>query len=174
MTPKVFEDERGFFFESYNKQVFNEAGIHEDLIQDNHARSTKSVIRGLHFQKKYPQGKLVRVIQGSVLDVIVDIRKNSPSYGKWFSCAISAENKKQIWIPGGLAHGYSVLTDSAEFVYKVTDFYHPEDERGIRWDDLDLNINWQISNPIVSAKDQKLPRYKEASVDFPMFKTNSF
>lgn len=174
LSPKVFEDQRGFFLESYNKRTYEKLGICDEFVQDNHARSIKNVVRGLHYQKNYPQGKLVRVLEGSVLDVIVDIRIGSPTFGEWFSCEISAENQKQIWIPGGLAHGYSVLSESADFFYKVTDYYHPEDEKGVRWNDSELNIEWQVLNPIVSDKDQKLPAFNEALNDFPSFKSNSF
>ena len=161
ITPKVFTDDRGFFLESYNRMSFKAAGIDEEFVQDNHSKSTKGVVRGLHYQKKYPQGKLTSVIQGEVLDVILDIRKASPTFGKWESILISEENNKQVWIPGGLAHGYSVLSETAEFCYKVTDYYHPEDEAGIRWNDPQLNIDWQVESPILSEKDKKLPMLSE-------------
>jgi dTDP-4-dehydrorhamnose 3,5-epimerase len=161
VTPKVFGDERGFFLETYNKEKFQQAGIEPEFVQDNHSKSIRGVVRGLHYQKKFPQGKLIRAIQGEVLDVIVDIRRGSPTFTRWISILISAENKKQVWIPGGLAHGFSVLSETAEFCYKVTDYYHPEDEAGIRWNDPQLNINWQVQNPLLSEKDSGLPLLAE-------------
>jgi dTDP-4-dehydrorhamnose 3,5-epimerase len=169
VTPKVFGDERGFFLETYNKEDFQQAGIEPEFVQDNHSKSIRGVVRGLHYQKKFPQGKLIRAIQGEVLDVIVDIRRGSPTFARWISILISAENKKQVWIPGGLAHGFSVLSETAEFCYKVTDYYHPEDEGGIRWDDPQLKIDWQIQNPQLSEKDSKLPLLAEAEGDLPFF-----
>ncbi len=138
-------------------------------MQDNHSKSTHGALRGLHYQRKFPQGKLIRVIQGEVLDVIVDIRRGSPTFSKWISILISAENRKQVWIPGGLAHGFVVLSETAEFCYKVTDYYHPEDEAGIRWDDPQLKIDWQVENPLLSEKDAGLPLLAEAEADLPMF-----
>lgn len=173
LNPKVFEDDRGFFLESYNKKDFEEAGIAEEFVQDNHSRSCKGVLRGLHYQQNHPQGKLIRAVRGKVLDVIVDIRKGSPTFGQWLSVELSAENKKQIWIPKGLAHGFSVLSNEAEFCYKVTDFYHPEDEKGILWNDPQLAIDWQVSDPILSAKDQLLPTIDEANKDLPVFEPDS-
>ena len=173
LHPKVFEDERGFFFESYNKQKLEAVGIAEAFVQDNHSKSSRGVLRGLHYQVRYPQGKLVRIIQGEVLDVVVDIRRGSPTFGQWISVLISAENKKQVWIPGGLAHGFAVLSETAEFCYKVTDYYHPEDEAGIRWDDPQLGIDWQIQNPVLSPKDQALPYLNEVTSDLPLFKPDA-
>jgi dTDP-4-dehydrorhamnose 3,5-epimerase len=157
IEPKVFGDERGFFFESFNKQSFAEAiGIEDDFVQDNHSKSTKGVLRGLHYQIKQPQGKLVRVVSGEVLDVVVDIRKSSGTYGQWVSVTLSADDKRQLWVPPGFAHGFVVLSDSAEFLYKTTDYYAPEHERCIRWNDADLAIDWQYSDaPLVSEKDAK-------------------
>ena len=169
LTPKVFGDERGFFLESFNKREFQQAGIEQEFVQDNHSKSTQGVVRGLHYQKKFPQGKLIRVIQGEVLDVIVDIRKGSPTFSRWISILLSAENKKQVWIPGGLAHGFAVISETAELCYKATDYYHPEDEAGIRWNDLQLNINWQVKNPLLSEKDRQLPFLDEAEEDLPLF-----
>ncbi|MBU2647037.1 dTDP-4-dehydrorhamnose 3,5-epimerase [bacterium] len=169
LTPKVFGDERGFFLESFNKKIFQQAGIEGEFVQDNHSKSTQGVVRGLHYQKKFPQGKLIRVIQGEVLDVIVDIRRGSPTYARWISILLTAENKKQVWIPAGLAHGFSVLSETAEFFYKVTDYYHPEDEAGIRWDDPQLNIDWQVKTPLLSKKDAKLPLLAEIGEDLPEF-----
>ncbi|HDS9457729.1 TPA: dTDP-4-dehydrorhamnose 3,5-epimerase [Enterobacter asburiae] len=156
--PKVFGDDRGFFMESFNQRMFNEAvGKEVNFIQDNHSKSTKNVLRGLHFQlQPYAQGKLVRCVVGEVFDVAVDIRKDSKHYGKWVGVNLSAENKKQLWIPEGFAHGFFVLSDTAEFVYKTTNYYSPEHERSILWSDSDLNIEWPISRdslPSLSIKD---------------------
>jgi dTDP-4-dehydrorhamnose 3,5-epimerase len=154
--PKVFGDERGFFFESFNQRSFNDAvGSNVNFVQDNHSRSVKNVLRGLHYQIQQPQGKLVRVVQGEVFDVAVDIRKNSPTFGKWVGEVLSADNKKQLWVPEGFAHGFLTLSDTAEFLYKTTDYYAPAHERCIKWDDAAIGINWNISGaPVVSAKDQ--------------------
>ncbi|HCB2209233.1 TPA: dTDP-4-dehydrorhamnose 3,5-epimerase [Citrobacter farmeri] len=157
--PKAYGDERGFFFESFNQKIFDEAiGQHIVFVQDNHSRSSKNVLRGLHYQlAPYAQGKLVRCIAGSVLDVAVDIRKESPSYGRWVSIMLSAENKRQLWIPEGFAHGFLSLEDETEFLYKTTNFYSPENERAFIWNDPTLNIEWGIQEPIVSAKDKLAP-----------------
>ncbi|MEE9103056.1 dTDP-4-dehydrorhamnose 3,5-epimerase [Pseudomonas nitroreducens] len=153
--PKVFGDERGFFFESFNLQQFEEAiGRRVEFVQDNHSRSAKGVLRGLHYQIKQTQGKLVRVTAGEVFDVAVDIRKSSPTFGKWVGVYLSAENKRQLWVPEGFAHGFTVLSEHAEFLYKTTDYYAPEYERCIRWNDADLNIDWPLEiTPILSPKD---------------------
>ena len=169
ITPKVFGDQRGFFLESFNKRLYDEAGIQGEFVQDNHSKSAKGVIRGLHFQKEYPQGKLVRVTAGEVWDVILDIRKGSPSFGQWVGVHISAENKKQVWVPAGLAHGFAVLSEIAEFMYKVTDYYHPEDEKGVLWDDPSLKIDWKVKDAVLSEKDRLLPRFQDAMDDFPEF-----
>ena len=161
IEPKVFEDERGFFMEVWNQQTFEAAGITTNFIQDNHSKSPQGTLRGLHYQVQHTQGKLVRVISGEVYDVVVDIRKDSAAFGKWVSVLISAENKQQVWIPGGLAHGFSVLSETAEFCYKVTDYYHPEDEAGICWNDPQLNIDWQVQTPILSEKDKNLPLFTD-------------
>ena len=164
IVPKVFEDNRGFFMESYNFRDFRENGIDVIFVQDNHSKSKKGVLRGLHFQKKHPQGKLVRVIKGKVFDVAVDLRKGSPTFGKWFGIELSAENKKQLYIPVGFAHGFLSLDDDTEFVYKCTDYYYPEDECGIAWNDPDLNIKWpldEVKEVIISNKDKNLPNFKE-------------
>lgn len=156
LLPKVFGDERGFFLESWNKKTFFEIGITEDFVQDNHSRSQKNVLRGLHYQLEKPQGKLVWVTQGSVFDVYVDLRKNSPTYGKWDGHILSEENKERLWIPPGLAHGFLVLSDVADFQYKCTEFYTPAQERTLLWNDPELGINWPIPNgvePILSSKD---------------------
>ncbi|OIP14061.1 MAG: dTDP-4-dehydrorhamnose 3,5-epimerase [Betaproteobacteria bacterium CG2_30_59_46] len=155
LEPRVYGDERGFFFESYNEKVLAEkAGITAHFVQDNHSRSAKNVLRGLHYQIKQPQGKLVRVVAGEVFDVAVDIRKSSPTFGKWAGFNLSAENKRMAWIPPGFAHGFAVLSDCAEFLYKTTDYWSPEHERCILWNDPGLAIDWQIrENPQLSAKD---------------------
>jgi dTDP-4-dehydrorhamnose 3,5-epimerase len=155
LEPKVFGDDRGFFYESYNQKVFNDAtGVDAHFVQDNHSKSSKNVLRGLHYQIQNPQGKLVRVTQGEVFDVAVDIRKGTKTYGQWVGVLLSAENKKQIWIPPGLAHGFLVLSETAEFLYKTTDYYSPAFERCIAWNDPDLAIEWPINGlPALSGKD---------------------
>ncbi|UZN50263.1 dTDP-4-dehydrorhamnose 3,5-epimerase [Cupriavidus cauae] len=155
LEPKVFGDNRGFFFESFNAASFTKAtGIERTFVQDNHSRSSRNVLRGLHYQVRRPQGKLVRVTCGEVLDVAVDIRRSSPNFGKWVAVHLSAENKRQLWIPEGFAHGFLVLTEFADFLYKTTDYWAPEHERCIVWDDPDLAIDWcGIKDPIVSEKD---------------------
>ncbi|WP_348899174.1 dTDP-4-dehydrorhamnose 3,5-epimerase [Escherichia coli] len=158
IEPTVYEDERGFFYESYNEKKFMETiGASIKFVQDNHSKSSKGVLRGLHFQKNpYEQGKLVRCIRGEVYDVAVDIRKDSPTFGLWFGVNLSDENKKQLWIPEGFAHGFITLSDVAEFVYKTTNYYAPASEYCLKWDDKDLNIQWPLKNAlIVSSKDQK-------------------
>lgn len=157
VEPAVFGDERGYFMETYNKEDFAKSGYDMEFVQDNQSMSKKGVLRGLHFQKKHPQGKLVRVVSGSVFDVAVDIRKGSKTYGKWFGVELTAENKKQFYIPEGFAHGFLVLSDTAEFAYKCTDFYHPEDEGGIVWNDRDIKIEWPVLENMeltISKKDQ--------------------
>lgn len=156
--PDVFGDERGFFFESFNQKKFEEAvGRKVEFIQDNHSKSVKDVLRGLHYQlPPYAQGKLVRVVQGEVFDVAVDIRRSSPTFGKWVGITLSAENKKQLWIPEGFAHGFITLSDTAEFLYKTTNYYAPDFERCIKWDDLSINITWPLDSvPVLSKKDAK-------------------
>lgn len=156
-TPKVFGDERGFFYESFNQQKFAElTGLKRQFVQDNHSKSQKGVLRGLHYQlPPKAQGKLVRVVQGEVFDVAVDIRKSSATFGQWVGATLSAENKQQMWIPEGFAHGFVTLSDTAEFLYKTTDYYAPEYERSIAWDDPAIGINWPFkSEPVLSAKDQ--------------------
>lgn len=166
IEPSVFEDARGYFMETYNQNDLREAGLDVTFVQDNQSMSQRGVLRGLHYQKQYPQGKLVRVISGEVYDVVVDLRPNSPSYGKWYGELLTAENKKQFYIPEGFAHGFYVLSETAEFCYKVTDFYHPDDEAGIKWDDPDIGISWPLSADcplILSEKDQHWPTWKELS-----------
>ena len=158
IEPKVFGDERGFFFESFNQRAFNEAtGLDVKFVQDNHSKSAKNVLRGLHYQMPpKAQGKLVRAVVGEVFDVAVDVRKGSPTFGKWVGAVLSAENKKQLWIPAGFAHGFLVLSESAEFLYKTTDYYAPESERCILWNDPTLAIHWPLTeNPAMSAKDRQ-------------------
>lgn len=156
IEPKVFGDERGFFYESFNAKAFQEAtGLNPQFVQDNHSRSQKGVLRGLHYQLQNTQGKLVRVTAGEVLDVAVDIRRSSPNFGQWETVRLSAENHRQLWVPEGFAHGFVVLSDFAEFLYKTTDYYTPSAERSIRWDDPTLAIDWQLEEtPQLSAKDQ--------------------
>ncbi|AUG05314.1 dTDP-4-dehydrorhamnose 3,5-epimerase [Pseudomonas sp. S09G 359] len=168
IEPKVFGDERGFFYESFNARNFSQAtGLQQHFVQDNHSRSQKGVLRGLHYQVEHAQGKLVRVTAGEVLDVAVDIRRSSPHFGKWVSVRLSAENNRQLWVPAGFAHGFVVLSDYAEFLYKTTDYYTPSAERCIRWDDPDLDIDWQLTGtPTLSAKDQSGKSLKEADL-FP-------
>jgi len=165
LEPKVFGDERGFFMESFNQKAFNEAVGHEvSFVQDNHSRSAKGVLRGLHYQRApHAQGKLVRVTQGSVFDVAVDIRKGSPTYGQWVGVELSDQNHKQLWMPPGLAHGFLVVSESADFLYKTTDYYAPQAEGSVRWDDPDLAIPWPLGGmtPALSAKDAAAPRLKE-------------
>ena len=155
IEPKVFSDARGFFFESFNQRAFNAAtGTDYQFVQDNHSRSSQGVLRGLHYQIQQPQGKLVRVVQGAVLDVAVDIRKSSPTFGQWVSAELSADNHHQLWVPPGFAHGFVVLSETAEFLYKTTDYYAPEYERCIVWDDAALAIDWRYQGaPNLSAKD---------------------
>ena len=155
IEPKVFGDARGFFFESFNQRSFYEAtGTDYQFVQDNHSRSSKGVLRGLHYQIQQPQGKLVRVVQGAVFDVAVDIRRSSPTFGKWVGEELSADNHRQLWVPPGFAHGFVVLSDTAEFLYKTTDYYAPEHERCIAWDDATLAIDWRVDGlPSLSVKD---------------------
>lgn len=156
IEPQVFGDERGYFFESYNARDFADHNIAATFVQDNQSQSVRGVLRGLHYQVNHPQAKLVRVLSGEVFDVAVDIRPESPSFGKWFGVKLTGENKKQFWIPTGFAHGFLTLSEKAVFAYKCTDYYHPEDEAGIIWNDADINIEWPLENldPILSAKDK--------------------
>lgn len=164
LEPRVFGDDRGFFFESFNERTWQElTGLDVRFVQHNHSRSAKDVLRGLHYQIQQPQGKLVRVISGEVFDVAVDIRKNSPTFGKWFGTVLSSENKRQMWVPAGFAHGFCVTSEFAEFLYLTTDYWAPEFERCIAWNDPDLAIAWPLGvAPMVSAKDQQGSRFKEA------------
>ncbi len=162
LEPKVFGDARGFFLESYNEQVFtNATGLKVHFVQDNHSRSQRNVLRGMHFQSEYPQGKLVRVVAGSIFDVVVDIRRDSSTYGRWLGFELSAANQHQLWIPPGLAHGFLVLSESADFLYKTTEYYHPTSERCLAWNDPTVAIDWPLNNhpPLVSDKDAKGLRF---------------
>lgn len=165
--PKVFGDERGFFFESFNKKIFEEAtGLKCDFVQDNHSKSSKDVLRGLHYQlPPMAQGKLVRVVEGEVFDVAVDIRKSSPTFGQWIGVILSAENKRQLWIPEGFAHGFLTLSESAEFLYKTTNYYSPQHEACLLWNDPQLNISWPTTMPpILAAKDAQGKLFDEGTV----------
>ncbi len=166
IEPQVFGDERGFFFESYNARKFAElTGLKTEFVQDNHSRSARNVLRGLHYQIRQPQGKLVRVVAGAVYDVAVDIRKNSPTFGKWEGVELSAENKRMLWVPPGFAHGFLVLSEYAEFLYKTTDYWASEHERCIAWNDPDLNIAWPLQGePQLSAKDRHGAAFSGAEV----------
>jgi dTDP-4-dehydrorhamnose 3,5-epimerase len=155
LRPKVIRDARGFFLETYHQQKFSDLGIHDVFVQDNHSRSEKGALRGLHYQLRHPQAKLCRVVEGEALDVAVDIRIGSPTFGKWTSVLLSAERQNQIFIPRGFAHGFLALSDSVQFLYKCSDFYDPTSEHGILWNDPDLAISWGVANPIVSEKDAK-------------------
>jgi dTDP-4-dehydrorhamnose 3,5-epimerase len=155
IEPKVIGDQRGFFLESYHREKYAALGIHDEFVQDNHSQSVRGTLRGLHYQLQHAQAKLCRVVQGEVLDVAVDIRRGSPTFGRWVSAVLSAENKRLIYVPRGFAHGFAVLSETAEFLYKCSDFYHAEHEHGVLWNDPQLNINWNVANPILSAKDQK-------------------
>jgi dTDP-4-dehydrorhamnose 3,5-epimerase len=166
LEPKVFGDQRGFFLESYNQQTFQDVTrIKATFVQDNHSRSGKNVLRGLHYQLKHPQGKLVRVVRGCVFDVAVDLRKSSSTFGQWVGAELSEENHRQFWVPAGFAHGFLVLSEQADFLYKTTDYYAPEYERCIRWDDPDIGIAWpENCTPSLSSKDQQGVSFREAEV----------
>src|ERR1700678_291729 len=156
LDPRVFGDERGFFLESYNQRTMASLGIVDNFVQDNHSRSSRNVIRGLHYQIMRPQGKLVRVVEGEILDVAVDMRRSSPNFGRWEAVRLSSENHRMLWIPVGFAHGFRVLSENAQVLYKATDFYAPEHERTVAWNDPNLKINWELDgDPIVRARDQR-------------------
>ena len=172
--PRVFGDKRGFFLETFRDDIFKDAGIHESFVQDNHSRSSKGVLRGLHYQLIQPQGKLVRVARGSVFDVAVDVRKGSPTFGQWYGTTLDEESMRMMYIPQGFAHGFVVLSETADFIYKCTDYYHPESEQGILWNDSEIGIKWPIvdtklsqkdtENPILSLQSaESLPEYKQDS-----------
>lgn len=164
IEPDIFTDERGYFMETYHQEKFTGGGLDIRFVQDNQSMSARGTIRGLHYQIKRPQGKLVRVLSGEVFDVSVDIRRSSPNFGKWFGIILSANNKKAVYIPPNFAHGFCVLTERAEFFYKCTDFYNPDYDRAIRWDDPDLAIDWPIKEPILSEKDANCPLLKDAEL----------
>ena len=166
IEPRVFGDDRGYLFESFNERTLRDtAGVSANFVQDNHSRSVRHTLRGLHYQIRQPQVKLLRVVAGEILDVVVDIRRSSPTFGKWVSVRLSADNKRMIWIPTGFAHGFTVLSDVADCLYKVSDYWAPEHERTILWSDSDLGINWELeSDPILAPKDKAGLRFKEAEV----------
>jgi dTDP-4-dehydrorhamnose 3,5-epimerase len=165
VEPAIFGDDRGFFLESYNEREMRNIGIDAHFVQDNHSRSQRNVLRGLHYQISQPQGKLVRVVTGRVFDVAVDVRRDSPAFGKWVGVELSAENKRMFWLPAGMAHGFVVLSDSADFLYKATEYYAPKFERTILWNDTELGIEWPLAGlPILSAKDAAAKTFREAEV----------
>lgn len=161
LKPRIFGDHRGYFVETWQQERYAEIGINLPFVQDNHSRSSYGILRGIHFQKSFPQGKLVSVSLGSVFDVAVDIRPESPSFGQWFGAELSAENQHQLWVPPGLAHAFVVTSDFAHFHYKCTEYYHPEDEGALRWNDPILKINWPVPAPVLSEKDQHAPLWGE-------------
>ncbi len=165
LEPQVFSDERGFFFESFNKLEFKRVtGLDVNFVQDNHSKSKQNILRGLHYQIERPQGKLVRVVNGEVFDVVVDLRRSSKNFGKWTGITLSSKNKKQLWIPPGFAHGFVVISDTADFIYKTSEYWFPKFERCLNWHDKDISIDWPIQNPIVSDKDKKGIMLKDAVV----------
>lgn len=167
IEPTMYGDNRGYFMETYSKQAFQDFGLDYDFVQDNQSSSKKGVLRGLHFQKTYPQAKLVRVLKGEVFDVAVDLRKNSATYGEWVGVLLSEENKKQFMVPRGFAHGFLVVSDYAEFAYKCDEFYHPEDEGGLMWNDQEIGIDWpDVGEIILSEKDKKHPSLKDSKIVF--------
>jgi len=167
ITPKTFQDDRGFFFETYQDSDFKANGIDVNFVQDNHSMSKKGVLRGLHYQiNPKAQGKLVRVVSGKIYDVVVDIRQGSPNFGKWVSVELSAENRNLLWVPAGFAHGILALEDNTELLYKVTDYYSPGNDRSILWNDSAIGIKWPISKPDLSEKDLKAPTFKNAEINF--------
>lgn len=163
---KVFGDHRGFFMETYHKQRFAEAGIDSEFVQDNHSRSCRGTLRGLHYQIRHPQGKLVRAVQGTIFDVAVDLRRSSPTFGKWVGYELSDENRRQLYVPPGFGHGFCVLSETAEVIYKCTDLYHPEEERSLLWNDPHVGVQWPIQEPILSAKDLQGKLFADAEM-FP-------
>jgi dTDP-4-dehydrorhamnose 3,5-epimerase len=165
VEPVVFKDDRGFFLESYHQAKYGEKGIEPAFVQDNHSHSRQGTVRGLHYQLKHPQGKLIYVVSGRILDVVLDIRRGSPTFGNWCSAHLSAENKHQVFIPEGFAHGFSVLSASADVIYKCTDFYTPGDEYGVLWNDPDLNIDWGVEAPLLSEKDLSNPVLKDIPLE---------
>ena len=173
IEPDVHSDHRGYFMETYNQQDMAAEGLNMVFVQDNQSMSRKGVLRGLHFQKQFPQGKLVRVIRGAVFDVAVDLRRNSATFGQWYGVELTAENKKQFYLPPGFAHGFMVLSDEAEFCYKTTDFYHPDDEGGLMWNDPDINVQWpldKVDEILLSEKDKVNPSFAQLKADPNLFK----
>ena len=166
ITPDVFRDGRGFFMETFNAHRYAEAGLKQTFVQDNYSHSQRNILRGLHYQLRHPQAKLVSVIWGTIFDVAVDVRRHSPSFGKWVGQVLSDENRCQLFIPEGFAHGFCVLSDTADVMYKCTDVYHPEDDRGILWSDPDIAIDWPVDTPILSPKDEGHPCLRDAT-DLP-------
>lgn len=168
LEPKIFEDARGFFIESYNQQVFSNLGINDKFLQDNHSLSKESgILRGMHYQiNPRAQAKLVRVISGAIYDVVIDIRRDSSTFGKWESFILTSENKRQLYVPKGFAHGFCTLTANTEVIYKVDEYYSPQHDRGILWNDPAIGIDWPVSNPVLSAKDEKLPVLEEAEINY--------
>jgi dTDP-4-dehydrorhamnose 3,5-epimerase len=169
IEPQVFVDERGYFLETFNAEKFAAAGLPTNWVQDNHSHSVHGVLRGLHYQLRRPQGKLVRVVQGEVFDVAVDIRRGSPTFGQWFGTLLSATNYAMLLLPPGLAHGFCVISPTADVLYKCTDVYVPNDDRGVLWSDPALSIEWPVDEPVLSPKDQRLPRFDPDSDDLPTF-----
>jgi dTDP-4-dehydrorhamnose 3,5-epimerase len=170
VTPRVFRDERGFFLESFNEADFADAGLDARFVQDNHSRSVKGVLRGLHYQLHHPQGKLVRVVRGKIFDVAADIRRGSPTFGKWVGVTLDDSEMSALWIPPGFAHGFCALSDGVDVFYKCTDFYAPTDERGVMWNDPRLGIKWPVPTPTVNLKDLSYPPLREDSPDLPPFR----
>ena len=170
IEPRVFEDSRGFFLESFNAERFAAAGLPDSFRQDNHSRSRRGVLRGLHYQLQRPQGKLVGVIRGEVFDVAVDVRTGSPTFGQWYGTTLHEDDPAFLWIPPGFAHGFCTLSDVADLVYKCTDVYVPSDDRGILWSDPTINVNWPVQRPLLSDKDQRLPPLTDPAADLPSFR----
>lgn len=169
IEPRVFADDRGFFFESYHEKRAWDAGLQVKFVQDNHSFSKQGTLRGLHYQLKHPQGKLVRVATGEVFDVAVDIRQGSHTFGQWYGAYLSAENHRQLYVPPGFAHGFCVISETADFLYKCTDFYTPGDEYSIRWDDAEIGIDWPIADPVLSAKDAIAPLLRDSDPHLPVY-----
>jgi dTDP-4-dehydrorhamnose 3,5-epimerase len=169
VEPTIHEDPRGWFMEIYHRERFADAGLADKLVQDNHSRSVRGTLRGLHFQYPHGQVKLVRVVRGEVFDACVDVRRGSPTFGRAFWTVLSEENRRQMWIPAGFAHGFCVLSETADFVYKCSDFYSPADDRGVLWNDSSLGIPWPVQDPLVSDKDARLPRLAEVTFELPPY-----
>jgi dTDP-4-dehydrorhamnose 3,5-epimerase len=169
LEPRIFKDDRGWFFESYHEKRYWDAGLAAKFVQDNHSRSSQGTLRGLHYQLEHPQGKLVRVVMGEVYDVCVDIQQGSPTFGQWYGVYLSDENHRQLYVPPGFAHGFCVVSENADFLYKCTDFYTPGDEYSIRWDDPQIGIEWPITDPLLSDKDARAPLLKDAAAVLPIY-----